>query len=319
MGIDIIKQEIKIIIETLGEQYAVINQQSGKIPQIELDIIMANIRKLYERLCDLNKLNSLDSKNILSVVVEEVIHEKEMEPAEVTVDHHEIEQIIEKTEIVLPVEEIIKPEPTEIILPVQDDLIPESEVVKPVEEIVEPITPEIKLDITKEILAEAGDVKKEEEIFPELKEKKTSPDPKEEKSDATAPPVKKSKSGKKDDVDLFSLNEKETVADKFKEVQKSMHDKISTEKPDKTLADKIGRASIVNLKTAIGINDKFLFINELFKGDIQEYNKTIDKLNSYAMLEETTGFLDELKEKFKWDEKPDAYQKLEDLLIRKFL
>ena len=118
---------------------------------------------------------------------------------------------------------------------------------------------------------------------------------------------------------MFSLAEKEIVADKFKESQKSMHDKLSHEKPDKTLADKISKASISNLKSAIGINDKFLFINELFKGDIQEYNKTIDKLNSFTKLEDITGLLEELTEKFNWNEKPEAYQKLEDLIIRKFL
>jgi len=131
--------------------------------------------------------------------------------------------------------------------------------------------------------------------------------------------VKPTKTSKKDSVDLFSLTEKEIVADKFKETQKSMNDKIASEKPDKTLADKIGKTSIANLKTAIGINDKFLFINELFKGDIQEYNKTIDKLNSYTQLEECTGFLEEQKARYHWADKPDAYHKLEELLIRKFL
>ncbi|MEI6853437.1 MAG: hypothetical protein WCL06_11360, partial [Bacteroidota bacterium] len=163
---------------------------------------------------------------------------------------------------------------------------------------------------TKEIIFDLQEVSTEEVKAPEVTEEKKDPPPAE---------VKPTKTSKKDSVDLFSLTEKEIVADKFKETQKSMNDKIASEKPDKTLADKIGKTSIANLKTAIGINDKFLFINELFKGDIQEYNKTIDKLNSYTQLEECTGFLEEQKARYHWADKPDAYHKLEELLIRKFL
>jgi hypothetical protein len=282
MGINIIKEEIKIIIETLGEQYAVVNQQSGKIPQIELDIIMSNIRKLYERLCDLNKLNSADPKTIMEEIpeIKPVIDLKEAE-----VEEKELDLSFTEKEII---PEVIK---------------------EKVDEITPPI---VNLEKTKEMIFDLKDVQKEEIKAPEVIDEKTDPPVAE---------VKPAKPGKKekDHVDLFSLSDKETLADKFKETQKSMNDKIASGKPDKTLADKIGKSSIASLKNAIGINDKFLFINELFKGDIQEYNKTIDKLNSYSKLEECTGFLEELKGKFKWTEKPDTYQKLEDLLIRKFL
>jgi hypothetical protein len=286
MGINIIKGEIKIIIETLEEQYAVINNQNGRIPQIEIDIVMANIRRLYVRLCDLNKLNSFEAKDIPEEFFE-IIPEKRLEHTEKI----EVQPVIDKIEpeMTFSIKEVIstrtKKEIIEIPLP------------EPVEE-------------------------KSEDIFDQTNiPKKENKDPEviKEKIEFSASEVKSAKPGKKDSVDLFSLAEKETIAGKFKETQKSMHEKIAIEKPDKTLADKIGQSSIVNLKNAIGINDKFLFINELFKGDIQEYNKTIDKLNSYSMIDECTNFLKELKEKFKWSEKPDAYQKLEDLLIRKFL
>lgn len=306
MGINIIKGEIKIIIDTLAEQYAVINQQSGKIPQIELDIVMANIRRLYERLCDLNKLNSADVKTIVEEIPE-IITEIVAEPVENPIAEPEIEPVIEPaTEPAIePIETVVEEKIIEITF-AEKEIIPE--VIK--EEVVEATPLEVNLEKTKEIIFDIKDIQKEEIKAPEVIEEKIEP---------PVEIVKPAKYGKKDGVDLFSLAEKETLADKFKETQKSMHDKIANEKPDKTLADKIGKSTITNLKNAIGINDKFLFINELFKGDIQEYNKTIDKLNSFMKLEETTGLLEELKERYHWAEKPDAYQKLEDLLIRKFL
>lgn len=272
MAINIIKEEIKIILETLSEQYVIIDQHKEHIPQIELDIVLANIRKLYERVLDLNKIN----------LREAIVHD-------------------EKTEEVIPEKKVEKTEPK----PGSDKKIIEISFAEKLEE-----------TVGKQQDEKPEPSKEEQADIPETKDIEASEPPKVLAGEKQEKPAK---TGKKDSTDLFSMAEKETLADKFKEVPKSMHDKIATEKPDKTLADKIGKSSIANLKTAIGINDKFLFINELFKGDIQEYNKTIDKLNSYAELDETTGFLEELKTKYNWSEKPEAYQKLEDLIIRKFL
>ena len=272
MAINIIKEEIKIIIETLSEQYSIIDQHKENIPQIELDIILANIRKLYERVLDLNKINTKET----IVQAAEIVPDKKIEKTEPkpVSDKKSIEiSFAEKQDEAVIKQEDVKSEP-------------------------------IKAEHT-----DTSEIKEVETPEPQ----RVSTEEKQVRSEKPA------KAGKKDSTDLFSMAEKETLADKFKEVPKSMHDKITTENPDKTLADKIGKSSIANLKNAIGINDKFLFINELFKGDIQEYNKTIDKLNSYTLLDETTGFLDELKAKYNWSEKPEAYQKLEDLIIRKFL
>lgn len=276
-----------MIVEALGEQYEVIEKHKDKIPQIEMDIVMGNIRRLYECFYDLNRLNSGQSVKSIEDIKPEI--PKEM------VDEKMVEPIIEKSE-------------PDIFIP-EEEVIPE----KVMEEKKEAFTPEIMQFEPEEPVIETSepvDIWDVEEPKPVVVPEKEKP---------AEPPTKPVKPGKKESVDLFSLAEKEIVADKFKEPQKSIHDKIATEKTDKTMADKIGKTSIGNLKTAIGINDKFLFINELFKGDIQEYNKTIDKLNSYSSLEETTIFLEEQKEKYRWSEKPDAYQKLEDLIIRKFL
>ena len=79
------------------------------------------------------------------------------------------------------------------------------------------------------------------------------------------------------------------------------------------------RNAIKDLKAAIGINEKFLFINELFKGNMKEYNDSIFKLNEYKSLEEAVQFLDELKEKHKWDSDMVAYLTLNDFVERKHI
>lgn len=240
MSINVLKQEIKNLLDTLAEQNRIIDQYSGKIPQIELDIIMSNIRRLYDVLYEINKKNDKEFTETNKTMTEPVVGM----------------QTLKQTEVVI-------------------------------------------------------ESKPEEETKSEIK--------KEEEAEETKMPLKSIKKDKGLSLDLFAGREKETLADKFKDQNTSVHEKMATENSEKTLAEKMGKQGIENLRAAIGINDKFLFINQLFKGDLQEYNKAIDKLNSYENITGASVFLEELLEKFKWDKNDENYRKLEDLLIRKFI
>jgi len=50
---------------------------------------------------------------------------------------------------------------------------------------------------------------------------------------------------------------------------------------------------IADIGAAIGINDRFRYIRELFSGDTLAYNDTIRRLNSSASLGEAMRILDE--------------------------
>ncbi len=311
MSINIIKEEIKIILETLNEQYSIIDEHKKKIPQIEIDIVLANIRKLYELFYDLNKLNTLNKNSIDANIAVNFVNEKQ--------------EISIKEEIIsTPIEtEIEKPQKNN-----NDELnIVEVEIQeKPAVEPEQPVEELETLSETPELIMPLEEAEPESEPDKSILEipiedvNESLEDVKEDLLKEPIPEIPKTiKPRKKQAMDLFSFAEKETVADKFKETPKLMHDKISHDNSEKTLASKVGKSSITNLKNAIGINDKFLFINELFKGDLQEYNKSIDILNSVVGIEEANVFIEDLKEKFNWNEKQEVLQKLEDLIIRKFL
>jgi hypothetical protein len=72
MTIELTKQQIAGLLETLQEQYLLIKNGEGKIPQIELDILLNNTRKLYEGLLQLNKINSASE-------IENIAEEKKIE------------------------------------------------------------------------------------------------------------------------------------------------------------------------------------------------------------------------------------------------
>ena len=107
-----------------------------------------------------------------------------------------------------------------------------------------------------------------------------------------------------DDAD-FELSTGETLAEKMMG-------------EDHSLAAKLQQNPVQDLKAAIGINDKFLFVNELFGGSMEKYNKSIDNLNDLKTLNGAMIYLNELKIELQWNSSNEAYQKLKDLVSHKF-
>jgi hypothetical protein len=73
-----------------------------------------------------------------------------------------------------------------------------------------------------------------------------------------------------------------------------------------------------HLKAAISINDKFIFINELFDGNLREYNETIETLNGFKDPKQAMEFFDLVRAKNFWDPASNAFKKLKEILERRF-
>ncbi len=54
---------------------------------------------------------------------------------------------------------------------------------------------------------------------------------------------------------------------------------------DKSIVENLTNRPLADLRAAIGINEKFLFVNELFGGSLQEYNQAIQALNQAGNLD----------------------------------
>ncbi len=77
--------------------------------------------------------------------------------------------------------------------------------------------------------------------------------------------------------------------------------------------------SIRDLKKAIGINDRFVFINELFRGDEVMYERSIKTINNFAIYPEAQYWMErELKIKLGWDNDRPATQEFYALVKRRF-
>jgi len=88
-----------------------------------------------------------------------------------------------------------------------------------------------------------------------------------------------------------------------------------------SLNDKLkqGKTELVeDLRRAIGINDRFLFINELFRGDEAMYERSIKTLNAFNMYAEAEYWISrELKIKLGWSNNLTV-QHFDQLVKRRF-
>ena len=107
------------------------------------------------------------------------------------------------------------------------------------------------------------------------------------------------------DDSSFELSMGETLGEKMME-------------EDRSLAAKLQQVPGRDLKSVIGINDKFLFVNELFGGSMEKYNKSIENLNDLKTLNGAMIYLNELKIELQWNSSNEAYQKLQSLVSHKF-
>jgi hypothetical protein len=99
----------------------------------------------------------------------------------------------------------------------------------------------------------------------------------------------------------------------------SLYEKITASKEDKSIATKLQKHPVSDLKKSIGINEKFSFINELFDGDLNAYNSAIEKLNGSNNFDEAITFLQtELIVKYNWNGESESFLKLRDLVDRRF-
>ena len=64
-------------------------------------------------------------------------------------------------------------------------------------------------------------------------------------------------------------------------------------------------------------NEKFLFINELFNGDMTRYNKILDEINEFTTSKGVETYILELKVQSQWGDDNEAYHKLKELCERK--
>jgi len=140
-----------------------------------------------------------------------------------------------------------------------------------------------------------------EEPLPEVPKKIPQADP-----EPSPMPVSKTTLESKTAVDLFGEN----ATSEPKLVVKA---KLEKEKGSSM------RKPVVDLLKAIGINDKFRYINELFDGNSNEYNIAINQINACSEYTDADRYVANIREIYHWSDESEVVSLFMDLVERRFL
>jgi hypothetical protein len=97
----------------------------------------------------------------------------------------------------------------------------------------------------------------------------------------------------------------------------SLNDRLKNGQTE--LSDVLTDVPVKDLKKAIGINDRYVFVNELFRGDEAMYERSIKTINAFRILPEAEYWMErELKVKLAWDDGKTTTQHFYQLVKRRF-
>ncbi len=140
-----------------------------------------------------------------------------------------------------------------------------------------------------------------EEPLPEVPKKIPQSDP-----EPSPMPVAKTTPETKTAVDLFGENATS---------EPRLAGKIKLEKEKGSSM----RKPVADLLKAIGINDKFRYINELFDGNSNEYNIAVNQINTCSEYADADRYVANIREIYHWKDESEVVSLFMDLVERRFL
>jgi hypothetical protein len=168
--------------------------------------------------------------------------------------------------------------------------------------------PEVKIEAEKvEIVEEKSEsvsTEENEETFEVKKERKEDND--------TSETVAEEKSLELEEEVEIKDKANQRLGDSFSK-EKSVNDLINVE--NTKLEHKLSNRPVNSIKSAIGINDRFQYIRELFDGNVNTFSKAVSELDSKNNIQEAVAYL---QQNFKW-KKNETSLKFVNLVKRRFL
>jgi len=157
---------------------------------------------------------------------------------------------------------------------------------------------------------------KKEEIEEKQPEEKETVEPETEKPQEEAASEKPA--SKKEEGNPSEKSDKTALHMRFQKQGTSLNDQLKSS-PKKSLADELGKQKVNTLHSVISVNQRFIFMNELFEGNKKEYEEAIQNLENFSDYEAASNYLiDTFAQKYHWDQKEEETEQLFSLLSRKF-
>ena len=333
-------------LERLGLIASRIRQNQGEIPQIEIDIILQELRNLYMVALQLDQQGHLaDSVNKVASQVEAVAAAKKAAEEKRLAEEAAAKKAAEERRLA---EEAAAKKAAE-----EKRLAEEAAAKKAAEERRLAEEAAAKKAAEEKRLAEEAAAKKaaeEKRLAEEAAAKKAAEEKRLAEAEMQKPVFAQEPSAKEaapimeptidklegnPNDELFTDGPAKSEAPKQKEG--SLFDYLSAEKQGtpavRTLADKLNQHSrnveealensvnarkVDDLRTIININDKFSFMSDLFHNNMKAYSDFILNLNAYTDREEALAYVAEVAQQYQWDSKPSVVESFYRIFDRKF-
>lgn len=295
-------RQIESRLKHLLDLQTEMQQHASSIPYAEIDLFLQKVRQLYEASLLLHHHNALRTMEELEAAIAEryARQTEAVKVASIGTDNNRISQVetvseIQNTTVIpeqeKPVVQVIAATPKEVIKEEKPEITLPPAAEKTIRQEVSPVQQAIQ-----ELISDRG-IKQDPE------------------SATQSIPKTKKISG-----DLHEMfDEVPTLAGKFEE-HETLGERIATSATPTRVGEKMQRKAVKDLKAAIGLNEKFQFINQLFGGDAGTYHHSIELLNSCASVDAAKNYVNStLQPKYQWDMNSSPVTLFIDLVERRFL
>jgi hypothetical protein len=303
------------IIKELSDQYEYLKTAEDPLNELELELFLANSHFLTDHMVILSKLNA---QAIGAQKVKESEKKSEpvqprksttAEPPKNTEEPKYFEPLVQQAPAAKngfeshevsaeePKEE--KAEPENIIL---NELFP--------------VDPETPGTIRHELIIDEADLDDDDDL-PELVEDKAAPVKPEPRPEPKPEPPIAAKEEKQPEKEA---PEPKVVKEHVKQDIPTINERMSAQLGERNgISENINLQPISDLKAANNMNDKLLYVKDLFNGYSLAYSEAIEILNRFSSFEEADTFLKKnYVAKNNWDGKPETTDKFYSILRRRY-
>ena len=312
--------QIEGILNKMSNQVSFLIRNNKLMNQLDVDLLMENTRKLYDTLCSVKCNMDVDSIPMeVEEGVEDLEEEKGLEGIE-GIEEEEGEEELEEFDDEDDVEELEDFDDEEESYE-QEDFEDEEESfegskVLEFEDSIQEEYEEFERDFEEDM---EEDLEGEEEVegLEGLEDEEGSYE-----QEGVEDEDESFEGSKVLEFESSAPEEQDSGIRAYKKVYtietQTLGDKLEAAE-DTSLAARLQRKPVSDLASAIGINDKFLLLNELFGGSMEKYNKSIRALNNFSTLLGAKTYMSELQIEFQWNCESEAYKKLDNLVERRFM
>jgi len=311
------------IIQELNDQYEYLKTVADDLNDLELELFVSNAHFLTDHIEILRKLNLQDSK-IKNPPVEKPPAEKTpVEKTETAYEHKYFEPVVQQMKLdngTIEEKPVMPPfKPVEIhFIKIEDReekpgplVYMDPEALTVTKEEPETIRHELILDEDQNWDEEDENISHENETI--IQEGKTD--------QPVRPEAINYPDEKKEAVPVNHNWEPVTNTVPAEDEILTINQKISSQLGDKVFArtDELNVKPISDIKLAITLNDKLLYVKDLFNGYNLAYSEAIEILNRFNTFDEAMRFLKtNYVIKNNWDSKPATTEKFYELLKRRY-